>query len=702
MQFLFFLALILALPSILQAQHRPTTTRFVLMGKKTVTLAYPPVAFDVKTDTSVVNLASFGVTDSIGPRANFLLVAYQDNGAIADSITSMTWNGVSMTRKAKQSMYYAGNRIEMWYLVNPATGRHRVQITTTSAVWAGFVASSWENVDIAGPLLDWNFVTKNGVSATSFVTAYPGECIVDVGGGFHSSTYTPGVSQTQILNQTPSLWSGFASYRYHPATSMTWSVSPATDWVYAAVRLVPQSATKFYAAPNWPPAGRDTGVVPVAFIGNSVTASTESAFISAVQLKYGNGGLGLDNFAGTLGYGGYPATCNGLQRTSTWVVYALQSTDQTRWGISGFSLRGWTGDTLLYSPAPQFSYDVARIWYLNRSGSGNFKYHVDGGVGTLVTVGSTTSLGSVKISGLNPATAHTIKIDSLATDSVTIYGIETYNSTRWGIVPYWLATGGSTAHQWGGNYPNLPLTPFLREFYGTVKPAVTTVWEGFNDAGGRTSVANYASDMTVLVDTLEAIDTSRVVLITHHGKGNGSGKEDETFNGFITQYRDSLTAIAGEHSFSYWDERKYFGEWASAFEAGYYSDNGNVHLSALGIEFVVQGILKWLNFPDTMRTVRTGVKVTKVLIPTSFSLDQNYPNPFNPTTTIQYGLPHRSWVKLTIFNTLGQIVDTPLNVEQDAGYHEVKFNGSGFASGMYFYRIQAGSFLQTKKLLMLR
>jgi hypothetical protein len=59
-------------------------------------------------------------------------------------------------------------------------------------------------------------------------------------------------------------------------------------------------------------------------------------------------------------------------------------------------------------------------------------------------------------------------------------------------------------------------------------------------------------------------------------------------------------------------------------------------------------------------------------------------------------------VKLTSFNTLGQIVDTPLNVEQDAGYHEVKFNGSGFASGMYFYRIQAGSFLQTKKLLMLR
>jgi hypothetical protein len=88
--------------------------------------------------------------------------------------------------------------------------------------------------------------------------------------------------------------------------------------------------------------------------------------------------------------------------------------------------------------------------------------------------------------------------------------------------------------------------------------------------------------------------------------------------------------------------------------------------------------------------------------PERFSLMQNYPNPFNPSTTIRYALSSRSLVTLSVFNTLGQQVAPLVNETQDAGYHEVKFDGSNMASGMYFYRIQAGSFVQTKKLLLLR
>jgi hypothetical protein len=90
------------------------------------------------------------------------------------------------------------------------------------------------------------------------------------------------------------------------------------------------------------------------------------------------------------------------------------------------------------------------------------------------------------------------------------------------------------------------------------------------------------------------------------------------------------------------------------------------------------------------------------LLPVSYSLAQNYPNPFNPATTIRYGLPQRSMVNLTIFNALGQQVRQLLSQEQAAGYHEVKFDGSGVASGVYFYRIRAGSFVETKKFLLLR
>lgn len=99
--------------------------------------------------------------------------------------------------------------------------------------------------------------------------------------------------------------------------------------------------------------------------------------------------------------------------------------------------------------------------------------------------------------------------------------------------------------------------------------------------------------------------------------------------------------------------------------------------------------------------VESGASAT-VQTPNAFGLSQNYPNPFNPTTTIRYGLPSRSHVTLTVFNTLGQQVATLVNESEEAGYHDVRFDGSGLASGMYFYRLQAGSFVQTKELLLLR
>jgi photosystem II stability/assembly factor-like uncharacterized protein len=80
----------------------------------------------------------------------------------------------------------------------------------------------------------------------------------------------------------------------------------------------------------------------------------------------------------------------------------------------------------------------------------------------------------------------------------------------------------------------------------------------------------------------------------------------------------------------------------------------------------------------------------------------NYPNPFNPSTTIRYALPRSSHVTLTVFNALGQQVATLVQGEQEAGYHEAQFDASDLASGVYLYRLQAGEFVQVRKLALLR
>jgi photosystem II stability/assembly factor-like uncharacterized protein len=89
-------------------------------------------------------------------------------------------------------------------------------------------------------------------------------------------------------------------------------------------------------------------------------------------------------------------------------------------------------------------------------------------------------------------------------------------------------------------------------------------------------------------------------------------------------------------------------------------------------------------------------------VPTSFDLKQNYPNPFNPITTIRYEIPRRAHVVLKILNLLGEEVATLIDEEKESGSYQVTWSAVGIASGVYFYRLQTGEFVQTKKLLVLR
>lgn len=117
-----------------------------------------------------------------------------------------------------------------------------------------------------------------------------------------------------------------------------------------------------------------------------------------------------------------------------------------------------------------------------------------------------------------------------------------------------------------------------------------------------------------------------------------------------------------------------------------------------------------INRKDTIEFMifdASGIMMTKSFIfsytgPKEFKLEQNFPNPFNPTTRIQYQVSSISEVTLKVYDILGSEVATLVNEKQEPGYYEVQFNGANLSSGMYVYRLQAGDFISTKKMLMVK
>ena len=94
-------------------------------------------------------------------------------------------------------------------------------------------------------------------------------------------------------------------------------------------------------------------------------------------------------------------------------------------------------------------------------------------------------------------------------------------------------------------------------------------------------------------------------------------------------------------------------------------------------------------------------------VPLSFVLHQNYPNPFNPITSLRYDLPEQAQVTLTIYDLIGREVTQLINTTQEAGYRSVQWNatdmhGKPVSTGVYLYQIQAGEFVQTRKMVLLK
>ena len=140
-----------------------------------------------------------------------------------------------------------------------------------------------------------------------------------------------------------------------------------------------------------------------------------------------------------------------------------------------------------------------------------------------------------------------------------------------------------------------------------------------------------------------------------------------------------------------------------------YGDKEYIYMTKEGVFLLVGGVSG--SAPDTgfvaggyqLLLSASIVDVSdKKIKPNNFDLIQNYPNPFNPTTKISYSIPKTSLVQLKVYNTLGKEIAVLVNKEQTEGNFEVEFNAKGLSSGIYFYRIQAGNYIVTKKMILMK
>ena len=164
---------------------------------------------------------------------------------------------------------------------------------------------------------------------------------------------------------------------------------------------------------------------------------------------------------------------------------------------------------------------------------------------------------------------------------------------------------------------------------------------------------------------------------------------------FVTNSLDALTYLA------WWDGSSWKGLESTV--------NGNVYALAAdenylyaGGRFTIAGNGGSAYFGRYTPGAVSAIIDNDVSLIQTFTLNQNYPNPFNPTTTIKYSVTEMSKVSLILFNLLGQEIITLVNDEKPSGNYSVYFNAVNLSSGVYFYRLQAGAFVDTKKMILLK
>ena len=136
-------------------------------------------------------------------------------------------------------------------------------------------------------------------------------------------------------------------------------------------------------------------------------------------------------------------------------------------------------------------------------------------------------------------------------------------------------------------------------------------------------------------------------------------------------------------------------DWTHVFVPTVLYDGTSYHLWYVGYSSDFKGKIGYAT------AIKIGI-TNETVIPDKFRLSQNYPNPFNPVTVIRYSIPKAEEVSLVVYNLIGEEVAHLIDERKPAGNYTVEWNASSLSSGIYFYRLQAGDFVQTRKMVLLK
>jgi len=244
----------------------------------------------------------------------------------------------------------------------------------------------------------------------------------------------------------------------------------------------------------------------------------------------------------------------------------------------------------------------------------------------------------------------------------------------------------------------------------TNSPVVTTITRSTTAHSGNYAaqgqvVSAYSVALPPVISTVPNVPwTERSATLTGYYQFSAASNSTDSLYIFVGLYKGSTgfaagaIALGGSAFYKQFSVPIYYATSAtpdSAFISIYIvGTSRNSQAATVGSTFLIDD----LAFSGNASAVseETGS------LPNAFVLEQNYPNPFNPTTTISFSLPTRSSVSLKVFDMLGREVSTIVSEEMSAGSYARQWNASAFASGIYFYRLQAGSFVQTRKLVLVK